>query len=65
MIKRPFALVQILAVAFVLTKVTQNASFAPDHQIAVTISIALISVAWAALSGMAWDMLKGGRNVEK
>ncbi|WP_261816960.1 hypothetical protein [Vibrio gallicus] len=50
MIKHSFALVQILAVAFiltafVLTKATQNASFAQSHQIAVTISIALISVA--------------------
>ena len=65
MIKRPFALVQILAVAFVSTKVTQNAPFAQEHQIAVTISIALISVAWAALSGMIWDMLKGSLYVEK
>ena len=65
MIKRPFALVQILAVAFVSTKVTQNAPFAQEHQIAVTISIALISVFWAALSGMIWDMLKGSLNVKK
>lgn len=40
-------------------------TFAQEHQIAVTISIALISVAWAALTGMIWDMLKGSLNVEK
>ena len=57
MIKRPFALVQILAVAFVLSKVIQDTQLFADYQTSITIGIALLSVGWAWLSGVVWDRL--------
>ncbi|UJF20034.1 hypothetical protein L0B53_11410 [Vibrio sp. SS-MA-C1-2] len=58
MIQRPFILVQILLVAFVLSRVTEGASFTVANPKATTIGIAVITIVLVGVGNFIWDKIK-------